>query len=233
MSPPDFDFSEVLRRMVETRASDVHITAGFPPAIREKGAIHALEGFPVLNSQQTREIVYGILNDDQRKRFENSQQLDFAYAIPGVARFRVNCFFQRGSVSAAFRLIPQEIPGVSVIQFLRQALSNRTGVDYTVLELRLKVMEAMSELGIAQCQREPLEQRLQREVDGAIDHQAERALVVVLADVGERPREVRICHVGHGDQEVMRQIDRGHALAPVYSTHNRLRGAAPGKVCRR
>ena len=112
MSPPDFDFSEVLRRMVETRASDVHITSGFPPAIREKGAIHAMDGFPVLNSQQTREIVYGILNDDQRKRFENSQQLDFAYAIPGVARFRVNCFFQRGSVSAAFRLIPQDVPAL-------------------------------------------------------------------------------------------------------------------------
>ncbi len=112
MSPPDFDFSDVLRRMVETRASDVHITPGFPPAIREKGAIHAMDGFPVLNAQQTREVVYGILNDDQRKRFENNQQLDFAYAIPGVARFRVNCFFQRGTVSAAFRLIPQEIPAL-------------------------------------------------------------------------------------------------------------------------
>ena len=112
MSPPEFDFSDVLRRMVETRASDVHITSGFPPAIREKGAIHPMAGFPVLNGQQTREIVYGILNDDQRKRFENNQQLDFAYAIPGVARFRVNCFFQRGSVSAAFRLVPQEIPAL-------------------------------------------------------------------------------------------------------------------------
>jgi len=112
VSPPDFDFADVLRRMVETRASDVHVTPGFPPAIREKGAIHAMDGFPVLNSQQTREIVYGILNDDQRKRFENNQQLDFAYAIPGVARFRVNCFFQRGTVSAAFRLIPQEIPAL-------------------------------------------------------------------------------------------------------------------------
>jgi len=112
VSRPDFDFSEVLGRMVEVRASDVHITANFPPAIREKGAIHPMEGFPVLNGQQTREIVYGILNDDQRKRFENNQQLDFAYAIPGVARFRVNCFFQRGSVSAAFRLVPQEIPAL-------------------------------------------------------------------------------------------------------------------------
>jgi twitching motility protein PilT len=112
VSLPEFDFSEVLRQMVETRASDVHITAHFPPAIRDKGRIRPMEGFPVLNAQQTREVVYGILNDDQRKRFEVDQQLDFAYAIPGVARFRVNCFFQRGAVSAAFRLIPQEIPAL-------------------------------------------------------------------------------------------------------------------------
>ena len=103
MSPHDFDFAEVLGRMVEIKASDVHITPNFPPAIRDKGKIQPMEGFPVLNGQQTREIVYGILNDDQRKRFENNQQLDFAYAIPGVARFRVNCYFQRGAVSAAFR----------------------------------------------------------------------------------------------------------------------------------
>ena len=112
MSPHDFDFSEVLRQMVETRASDVHITPGVPPMIRDKGRIRAMEGFPVLNTQQTREVVYGILNDDQRKRFEVEQQLDFAYAIPQVARFRVNCFFQRGAVSAAFRLIPHEIPSL-------------------------------------------------------------------------------------------------------------------------
>jgi twitching motility protein PilT len=112
VSPHDFDFSEVLRQMVETRASDVHLTSGAPPMIRDKGRIRPMDGFPVLNTQQTREVVYGILNDDQRKRFENDQQLDFAYAIPGVARFRVNCFFQRGAVSAAFRLIPHEIPAL-------------------------------------------------------------------------------------------------------------------------
>ncbi|HEY1853743.1 MAG TPA: type IV pilus twitching motility protein PilT [Solirubrobacterales bacterium] len=116
MSPHEIDFSEVLGRMVETRASDVHITPGFPPAIRDKGKIQPMEGFPALNGQQTREIVYGILNDDQRKRFENNQQLDFAYAIPGVARFRVNCYFQRGAVSAAFRLVPTEVPGLDSLQ---------------------------------------------------------------------------------------------------------------------
>src|SRR5215467_9822203 len=112
----DFDFAEVLRRMVEAKASDVHLTAGFPPAIRDKGKITAMEGFPVLSGQETREVVFSILNEDQRKRFENNKQLDFAYAIPGVARFRVNCFFQRGAVSAAFRLVPQEIPTLDSLQ---------------------------------------------------------------------------------------------------------------------
>jgi twitching motility protein PilT len=108
----DFDFAEVLRRMVEAQASDVHLTAGFPPAMREKGKINPMEGFSPLSSQTTREVVFSILNDDQRKRFENNKQLDFAYSIPGVARFRVNCFFQRGAVSAAFRLVPHDIPNL-------------------------------------------------------------------------------------------------------------------------
>ena len=71
-----------------------------------------MDGFPVLNGQHTREVVYSILNDDQRNASRTSKQLDFAYAIPNVARFRVNCFFQRGAVSAAFRLVPQEIPAL-------------------------------------------------------------------------------------------------------------------------
>jgi twitching motility protein PilT len=103
------DFAEVLQRMVAERASDVHLTAGFAPAIRVRGKIMALEEYPVLTGQETREIVYSILNSDQRKRFENELQIDLAYMIPGVARFRVNCFFQRGAISAAFRHIPEEI----------------------------------------------------------------------------------------------------------------------------
>ncbi|HYU61497.1 MAG TPA: type IV pilus twitching motility protein PilT [Solirubrobacterales bacterium] len=105
----EFDFSEVLTRMVEMRASDVHLTSGFPPAIRIRGRIVPMEEYPRLNPQQTREVVYSIINDDQRKRFENHKQLDFAYSIPGVGRFRINCYFQRGAISAAFRAIPHDI----------------------------------------------------------------------------------------------------------------------------
>jgi twitching motility protein PilT len=105
----DFDFADVLTRMVEMRASDVHLTPGYPPAIRVRGRISPMEEYPRLTVQQTREVVYGILNSDQRKRFENQKQLDLAYAVSGVARFRVNCYFQRGTISAAFRLIPFDI----------------------------------------------------------------------------------------------------------------------------
>ncbi len=106
----DFDFAEVLTKMAEERASDVHLSPGFRPAIRVRGRIVPLEEYERLSPQQTRDTVYSLLNDEQRKRFESRKQLDLAYAVPGVARFRVNCFFQRGSISAAFRRIPHQIP---------------------------------------------------------------------------------------------------------------------------
>ena len=102
------DFAAVLNQMVEVRASDVHLSPGFAPAVRVRGKITPLDDYPRLTPQDTREIVYSILNDSQRKQFENNLQLDLAYAIPGVARFRVNAFFQRGAISAAFRHIPHE-----------------------------------------------------------------------------------------------------------------------------
>jgi twitching motility protein PilT len=112
MDPQGFDFAAVLATVAQRQASDLHLTAGAPPAIRDKGKVQPMEGFPVLSAQQTREVIFGILSEDQRKRFETARQLDFAYAIPNVARFRVNCYMQRGAVSAAFRLVPQGIPSL-------------------------------------------------------------------------------------------------------------------------
>ncbi len=106
----DFDFAEVLTKMVEANASDVHLTAGSPPVLRVRGRIKPMDGYPELTPQQTRDVVYSILNDDQRKRFENQKSLDFAYSIPSVARFRVNCYFQRGAISLAMRHTPDQIP---------------------------------------------------------------------------------------------------------------------------
>jgi twitching motility protein PilT len=106
-----FDFADVLLDVLRLKASDLHLTAGSPPMVREKGRLRALD-YPVLTSQQTREIIYSILTNDQRKRLENEWQIDFAYSIPGQGRFRVNAYFQRASLGAAFRLIPNDMPAL-------------------------------------------------------------------------------------------------------------------------
>ena len=108
----EFDFSEVLLQVMERQASDLHLTAGSPPMIRHHGKLHALD-YPRLSPQTTREVIYSILTNDQRQKLETDWQIDFAYSIPGRARFRVNSYFQRAALSAAFRLIPHEIPTLS------------------------------------------------------------------------------------------------------------------------
>jgi twitching motility protein PilT len=108
----EFDFAEVLLSVMERQASDLHLTAGSPPMIRHHGKLHALD-YPILTPQTTREVIYSILTNDQRQRLETDWQIDFAYSIPGRARFRVNSYFQRAALSAAFRLIPHEIPTLS------------------------------------------------------------------------------------------------------------------------
>jgi twitching motility protein PilT len=105
----EFDFADVLMQVMEREASDLHLTAGSPPMIRYHGTLHALDYQP-MTPQTTREVIYSILTNDQRQRLENDWQIDFAYSIPGKARFRVNAYFQRASLSAAFRLIPQTMP---------------------------------------------------------------------------------------------------------------------------
>jgi twitching motility protein PilT len=101
-----FDLADLLLDVVARNASDLHITAGAHPIIRVRGRLTALEDFPKLSPSDTRELVYSILTNHQRQRLETDWQLDFAYSVPGKARFRVNAYFQRASVGAAFRLIP-------------------------------------------------------------------------------------------------------------------------------
>jgi twitching motility protein PilT len=108
----NFDFADVLLEVLDRRASDLHITAGTKPTVRVRGRLTQLDEFPVLTPTDTREIVYSILGNDQRQKLETDWQVDLAYTIPNRARFRVNAFFQRSAIGAAFRLIPQEILSV-------------------------------------------------------------------------------------------------------------------------
>jgi twitching motility protein PilT len=102
----NLDFADLLLEVIERNASDLHLAAGARPTVRIRGRLTPLEDYPVMTTEMTREIVYSILSNDQRQRLETDWQLDFAYSIPGRARFRVNAYYQRSAIGAAFRLIP-------------------------------------------------------------------------------------------------------------------------------
>jgi twitching motility protein PilT len=99
----------LLERMVARNASDLHVTVGTPPAMRVHGALQRYQDVPDLSPEDTHQMLYRILSTEQQKLLEINRQIDFAHSIPGLARFRVNVFFQRGTLGAAFRLIPADI----------------------------------------------------------------------------------------------------------------------------
>ncbi len=103
----------LLQEVVERRASDLHIAAGSPPRIRVHGELIPMDEYGVLSPSDTKQLVYSVLTDLQKKRLEEQLELDFSFGIRGVARFRGNAYFQRGSLAAAFRLIPFKIPEFS------------------------------------------------------------------------------------------------------------------------
>src|SRR5215210_968705 len=104
-----FSIDDLLERMVSRGASDLHVTSGSEPAVRVNGHLERLEEFGRLSAEENQRLLYRILSTEQQKHLEVKRQLDFSYSIPGVARFRVNVFFQRESLGAAFRLIPTEL----------------------------------------------------------------------------------------------------------------------------
>ncbi len=101
---------DLLRYAVSVGASDLHLTAQMPGSIRLHGAIRPIEGCPVLDHETIRDMVFGILPATQRERFEEEHELDTSHSIAGVGRFRVNVSLQRGTIAAALRPIPHEMP---------------------------------------------------------------------------------------------------------------------------
>jgi twitching motility protein PilT len=99
---------ELLKLMVDMEGSDLHITTNTPPQIRVHGHLRRVTG-PDLQPADTKQLVYSVLTDSQKKRFEETNELDFSFGIKGLARFRCNVFNQRGAVGAVYRLIPEKI----------------------------------------------------------------------------------------------------------------------------
>jgi twitching motility protein PilT len=102
------DIAELLAYSVKNKASDLHLSSGLPPMVRVDGDIRRLN-VPALENKHLTELLYSTMNDGQRRDFEADLEVDFSYAVPGLARFRVNCFHKDGGVAAAFRTIPLAI----------------------------------------------------------------------------------------------------------------------------
>ena len=99
---------ELLKMTVELDGSDLHIATDTPPQVRVHGELQRLQ-LPPMTVSETKQLVYSVLTDAQKKRFEESMELDFSFGIRGLARFRCNVFQQRGAVGAVYRLIPEKI----------------------------------------------------------------------------------------------------------------------------
>ena len=99
---------ELLKTLVDVNGSDLHLTTNTPPQVRVHGKLQTLD-LPPLGPADTKALAYSVLSDAQKKRFEETLELDFSFGIRGIARFRCNVFNQRGAVAAVYRVIPEQI----------------------------------------------------------------------------------------------------------------------------
>jgi twitching motility protein PilT len=109
MAALTYSIDDLLEQMVGRKASDLHISVASPPAVRVRGELERLEDYEPLTNEDTQQLLYRILSSEQQKQLEIKRQLDFSHSVPGLARFRVNVYFQKESVGAAFRMIPDEL----------------------------------------------------------------------------------------------------------------------------
>jgi len=101
---------DILKKAVAEGGSDIHIVAGLPPMVRKIGTLSPVDGYDKLAPADTMRLCYSVMTDAQRHKFESELELDFSFGISGLARFRGNVSYQRGSVAGAFRTIPSDIP---------------------------------------------------------------------------------------------------------------------------
>lgn len=104
------DLASLLTQCVEAKASDLHLSAGLVPMMRLNGDLEPVPNAPVLDANAVKNLVYSAMELEQRSEFETKLELDFATAVPSVARFRVNAFQENNGISAVFRVIPEQVP---------------------------------------------------------------------------------------------------------------------------
>lgn len=130
------ELKEIAQKSAEANASDIFLKVGSPPMVRVNGRVDTLDGYPELQSEDTEALAYSIMSHEQIGRFERRHELDLAFQMDGIARFRANIYHQRGSVGLVLRVIPLVImnleqlgmpPGVADLATQRQGLVLVTG----------------------------------------------------------------------------------------------------------
>ena len=106
---PDVKLHELLKKLIEFNGSDLHLTTGTPPQVRIDGELRPLDGYPPLGREDTQRLVYSVLSDPQKNKFQDDLELDLSFGIVNVSRFRLNVFDGRGGIGAVFRAIPFEV----------------------------------------------------------------------------------------------------------------------------
>ncbi len=101
---------EILKTAVQSGASDIHLVIGKPPMMRLNGEIAEIPGFPVIGADESKRLIYSILYEEQRAKFEEHWELDCSFAVTGLSRFRVNVLVQKNGVEAVMRVISSKIP---------------------------------------------------------------------------------------------------------------------------
>ena len=131
---------DLLKRSVETKASDLLITVGVPPVLRIDGQLGKMQ-LDKLSPKDTQRLIYSILTERQIKTLEENRELDFTYDVPGLNRFRVNVHFQRNSVAASIRTIPRQVPGFEELNLPEQL------IDFCKIERGLVLVTGRSTCG--------------------------------------------------------------------------------------
>jgi twitching motility protein PilT len=112
------DIRSLLRELIEARGSDLHVTVNSPPRIRVDQQIISLK-YDTMSPEQCKSLAYSILTDKQQKKLELDFEVDFAFGVEGLSRFRGNVFFQRGSLTTVIRAIPFKIPTIEQLNYRR------------------------------------------------------------------------------------------------------------------
>lgn len=105
----DLNIKELLSKIIQEGASDLHIVVGMPPMMRLHGDLEPIPGYSPLRSEDSQELIYSVMNEEQVAEFESEKECDMSFGIRGLSRFRLNVYRDRGSVVAAFRAIPYEV----------------------------------------------------------------------------------------------------------------------------